>query len=142
VILTLKVVDQRLGTSAPVRRAGVSLRLASERVTAREIIRSRVTAEVEEFSRPRRTQGPTRSFIVDVESNSPEAKLNSLDSARSNARKLFDLEHEIDRAVTGFTQRRFIMLLDDRQIDDLDAPVGLRPESEVVFIYLKPLKGG
>ena len=140
-VAILKVVDEQFGTGAPARRAGVSLRLASERVSAREIIRSRVTAEAEEFNQGRRAQGPTRSFIINVEPDSPEAKLNAIPS-ESRRFGLFDVEQEVDRAITGFTRHRFIMLLDDRQIDDLDEAVGLRPESEVVFVHLTPLKGG
>jgi hypothetical protein len=34
------------------------------------------------------------------------------------------------------------MLLDEREIDDLDQMVGVRPDSEVVFLHLMPLKGG
>jgi hypothetical protein len=140
-VAILKVVDEQYGTSAPVRRAGVSLRLASERVSAREIIRSRVMAEAEEFNHGCRAQGPTRSFIVDVAPDSAEAKLNSMPS-ESRRVGIFDVEHEVDRAIVGFTRRRFIMLLDDRQIDDLDEAVRLGPESEVVFVHLTPLKGG
>jgi hypothetical protein len=135
-VATLKVVDQHFGTGASERRAGVSLRLASERVTAREIIRSRVTAEVEALTQ--RTQAPSRSYIIDVEQGSPESLLNP----SANNAKVPDVEAEVQRAITAFTKRRYIMLLDDRQIEDLDAGVGLRPESEVVFVYLKPLKGG
>jgi len=140
----LKVVDEHFGTSAPVRRVGADLRLASERVSAREIIRSRVVAEVEELNqqKQRHAEGHarTRSFIVDQDSS--ETKLNSVSSLGRRKTKLLDVEMETDRAITAFTRRRFIMLLDDRQIDDLDEAVGLRPESEIVFVHLMPLKGG
>jgi hypothetical protein len=34
------------------------------------------------------------------------------------------------------------MLVDDRQIGDLDEPIVLTPDSEVVFLRLTPLVGG
>jgi hypothetical protein len=138
---TLKVVDEVFGTGAPVRRPGVNLRLASERASAREILRSRVTAEVEELNQRPAEGGATRSYLVNVEASSPEAKLNSF-LARHRKPKPLDVAAEVKRAVTAFERRRFIMLLDDRQIDDLDEALGLRPESEVVFVHLTPLKGG
>jgi hypothetical protein len=114
--------------------------MASERVTAREIIRSRVAAEVEDLKlRTRRHDGrQTRSFIIKIAQDSQEARLNS----SININGELEIEAECERAITEFILRRYIMLLDDRQIDDIDEGVGLRPDSEVVFIYLVPLKGG
>jgi hypothetical protein len=121
----------------------VSLRVASERVSAREIIRSRVEAEVHELNqakeRPDGRAPAARSHMVLAES---EARLNSAPSKAWAWAKSLDVEAEVDRAIAAFGSRRFIMLLDGRQIDDLDEAVGLRPESEVVFVHLTPLKGG
>ena len=135
-VAVLKVVDEHFGASAPARRAGPDLRLVSERVTLREIIRARVAAEVEEINQRQARKALTRSYLIPTDPNSLEAKLNST-SAR-----ILDIEQEVGRAVAAFMRRKFIVLLDDRQIDDLDETVGLRPESEVVFVHLTPLKGG
>lgn len=138
---TLKVVDEQFGTGAPVRRPGINLRLASERVSAREIIRSRVSAEVDELKqgKERRAEAPACSYMIFAE---PESGNSSLSFTAARPARHFDVEAEVERALSAFTRRRFIMLLDDRQIDDLDEPVGLRPESEIVFVHLVPLKGG
>jgi hypothetical protein len=140
---TLKVLDQHLGASAAQRSAGVNLRLASERITAREIIRSRVEAEVHEANQARRLQAEreaaARSHMVLTEA---EQRLNTVPSKGWNWVKSLDIEAEVDRATAAFVKRQFVMLLDERQIDDLDAAIGLRPASEVVFVYLTPLKGG
>lgn len=135
-VAVLKVVDEHFGACAPARRAGPDLRLVSERVTLREIIRARVAAEVEEINQRQARKALTRSYLIPTDPNSLEAKLNST-SAR-----ILDIEQEVGRAVAAFMRRKFIVLLDDRQIDDLDETVGLRPESEVVFVHLTPLKGG
>lgn len=141
----LKILDEHFGANAFERRPAVELRLASERTTARDIIRQRVEAEVDEVNRRNQAHidghARTRSFLIDVDAASPEAKLNLPIIGRRKP-KLFDLDAETDRAIVAFEKRQFIMLLDDRQIDDIDDYVTIMPESEVVFLYLTPLKGG
>jgi hypothetical protein len=141
---TLKVVDEHFGASAPVRRTGMALRLASERVSARDIIRSRVSAEVEEMNARKLSQseGPAQARSYLVEPASPEAMLNAVGSNARRRAEPLDVEAEVKRTLAAFSRRRFIMLLDDRQIDNLDETVGLRPDSEAVFVHLTPLKGG
>jgi hypothetical protein len=51
--------------------------------------------------------------------------------------------HEaIETALRGFSANRFFLLVDRRQIVDLDTPFLLTPKSTVVFLRLTPLKGG
>ena len=120
-------------------------RLASERVTPREIIRRRVEAEVEDLNRTRsahaQAHARTRSFLIPVEAGSAESLLNKI-VPRTRKTKLFDIQSETQRAQDAFDQRGFIMLFDDRQIDDADREVTLMPDSEIVFVYLTPLRGG
>lgn len=143
-VALLKIVDEHFGASKQERQQGVELKLASERVTAREILRQRVEAEVDEINQRKRLAADghmrTRSFLIDLDAASPESVLNTLTPSRKV--KMIDVDHEIARAVSAFENRQFIMLLDDRQIDELDAWVTLMPESEVLFLYLSPLKGG
>jgi len=139
----LRVVDERFGANNT-RVAALELRLVSERVTAREIIRRRVEAEVALLNQRKLMHDDltrSRSLLVDVEPDSAEAKLNPL-FPRLGRPKQIDTEKEVGRAVDAFTARRFIMLLDDRQIDDLDEAVTFTPGGEVVFLYITPLKGG
>jgi hypothetical protein len=138
----LKVVDQSTARSVSDRRAGVTLRLASQRVSARDIIRSRVMAEIQAINRAKQNSSEARgdcSYLVRAEA---EEQLNRASSKAWSWATPEDMEAEVDRALTAFARRRFVMLLDDRQIEDIDELVGLRPESEVVFIHLTPLKGG
>jgi hypothetical protein len=134
----LKVIDERWGSDRT-RMAGPELRLASERVSAREIISQRVAAEVETLNRRQEAHDRTRSFLIEVDASSPEALLNPVLRKR---RRNFDTNKETQHAVEAFEAQRFIMLLDNRQIENLDVEVGLTPDSEVVFLYLSPLRGG
>jgi len=142
---SVRVVDEHFGASAPVRRSACELRLASERVTPREIIRRRVESEVEDVNRAKAAHleghARTRSFLISLEAGSPEARLNGVLSSKHKP-KLCDVEHEAQRALDAFQNRSFIMLFDDRQIDDADQEVTLTPNSEIVFVYLTPLRGG
>lgn len=142
---SVRVVDEHFGTGAPVRRPACELRLASERVTPREIIRRRVETEVEDVNRAKAAHieghARTRSFLITVDANSPEARLNGIIPSKRKP-KLFDVEHETQRALDAFNKRSFIMLFDDRQIDDADLEISLTPNSEIVFVYLTPLRGG
>lgn len=142
---TVRVVDEHFGTSAPIRRRACELRLASERVTPREIIRRRVEAEVEEINRVKiahlEGHARTRSFLIMVDADSAEGRLNGIMPSKRRP-KLADADREVDRALKAFKQRAFIMLFDDRQIDDADEEVALTADSEIAFVYLTPLKGG
>jgi hypothetical protein len=135
---TLKVIDTHLGSGTQRRNVGLDLRLASERVSAREIIRSRVAAEVEEIKLRKQRSG--HSYIIARAAS--ERELNVIGADGRGEAASVDVEAEIAKAVAAFSRRRFIMLLDEREIDDLDQMVGVRPDSEVVFLHLMPLKGG
>lgn len=142
---SVRLIDEHFGSTAPVRRPACELRLASERASPREIIKRRVEAEVEELNQASvaRFEGHarTRSFLIDVDADSPEARLNGPVPGKRKP-KLFEVEREVDRALAAFRNGSFIMLFDDRQVDDIDYVVTLTPDSEVSFVYLTPLKGG
>jgi len=141
----LKMIDEHFGSDARGRRPGGELRLASERVTPREIIRRRVKQEVAELNDTRRRHasgsGITRSFIVDLSSHSPEALLNGRRASKQPL-ILLDADVEADRALAAFQKGAFILLADDHQVEDLDTPITVGSDSEIVFLYLTPLKGG
>ena len=141
----LKIVDEHFGPGGTDRRPAVELRLVSERTTPREIIRRRVESEVEALNErklaPLASHRRTRSFLIDVDATSSEGLLNGLVRAGRKP-ALTRVDAEAARAFKAFEKQRFIMLLDDRQIDGLDDEVTVGPESEVVFLYLTALKGG
>src|SRR5262245_11124747 len=51
-------------------------------------------------------------------------------------------DEAIETALHAFSANRFFLLVDRRQIVDLDTPFPLTPASSVVFLRLMPLKGG
>ena len=140
----LKIVDECFGTGAGERRPALELRLVSERITARDLIRRRVADEVETASRARSEHvaghARTRSFLIPLDQDSPETRLNA--PAKPRRLRLFDEQAEYARAIRAFEKHQFILLLDERQIDRLDDEVALTQDSEAVFLYLTPLIGG
>ncbi|MET7616401.1 hypothetical protein [Streptomyces sp. NPDC005408] len=53
-----------------------------------------------------------------------------------------DTDRAYDRAVEAFGRNGFLVLVGDRQIEELDELVDLGPRTEVVFLRLVPLVGG
>lgn len=137
-VAVLKLVDEDFGTALDDRRSAGELRLVSQRTSARAIIAARVAQEVALLNeRAQATQG-TRSFMV---APGPEERaLNALLPKRPPRR--IDAAAETERACAAFEQRRFLLLVDDRQLDGLDDEIGLGETSDVIFLHLSPLKGG
>jgi hypothetical protein len=137
-VALLKLVDEDFGRPVAERRPAGELRLASERTSARTIIAERVAQEVALIeARAQASQG-TRSFLVAP--GPEETALNPLVSRRPPRR--IDAAAETERACAAFARRRFILLVDDVQLDGLDDEVGFGEASEVIFLHLSPLKGG
>lgn len=129
-----KIVDEQLGKG---RGPAIMLRIASERVTARELILRRVADEVAVANGHH--EDPARSFLIRFDPTSAAA---TLAPAKRGKPVHLDEAEEVEAALAAFSANRFVMLVDDRQIADLDEPIALTPDSEVVFLRLTPLVGG
>jgi hypothetical protein len=142
----LRIRDEVFGKPAADDPPPTELRLVSERVSPREIIRQRVFAEVAEVNERRldhvQQTRRTRSLLIDVDDASPEALLNPAVKSGRRPAVLLDAEAELAKALTAFAKNRFIMLFDDRQVDGLEDDLTVMPGSEVTFVHLVPLKGG
>lgn len=127
----LKIWDETPGQG---RREAAELKLASERVTAAELIRRRVEAEVEAHNA--RTGAVFQGLIQPSES---ERVLNGY---KLKKRRKLDPENQVKVALEAFRKNAFVLLFDDRQIEDPDEYVVITPESEATFLKLVPLVGG
>ena len=45
-------------------------------------------------------------------------------------------------ALDGFRRNAFFVVVDDRQVTELDAEIRIRPETAITFVRLVPLVGG
>jgi hypothetical protein len=128
----LKTIDQVPGTSPA---EGPPLAFEIGRVTAREIVRARVTAEIERHNREREP----RAFLGLVQVAHEEQLLNP---KRAELPKPLDAERQIEVALEAVRKGRVIILFNGEQVTDLDAPLIVTPVSEARFLKFVPLVGG
>jgi hypothetical protein len=127
----LKTMDQVPGSSSV---HGPELSFRAPTVTAREIVRARVEAEVERYN-----DADRRPFVGLVAPATVERELNG--PARERRRPL-DAERQIEVALEAIRKGRVILLFNGAQVEDLDAPLLITPVSEARFLKLVPLVGG
>jgi hypothetical protein len=131
VAITVTVVDE---TTSGERSAELTLDFLTERVTARELIRSRVYQEVREHNARQ-----TTTFRGLVQPTDTERVLNGFTLRRP---RRIDWEAQYAKALDAFGRNGFLLLVDDHQLTELDEEVELRPETNVTFLRLVPLVGG
>ena len=128
-MLRLTVRDE--GTAPPREQHRVTLELPATHLTVRELLRRRIEQEVAEFN-----AGRAQSFRGLVTPHPAERALNP-----ERARRI-DAEKQVAAAVAAFERTRLLVLVDDRQAEDLDEELELTPDSDVSFVKLVPLAGG
>lgn len=128
---TLTIRDERTG-------GGLSdvlvLEFLTERITVRELIRSRVYQEVQDYNR-----GRSQRFAGLVRPEGDEARLNA---PRQSAAREIDWKRQFEVACEAFERRGVLILVGDRQVTGLDDEIVIEPGSEVTFLKLVPLVGG
>jgi len=130
--IVLKTIDQVLGAPSV---EGPVLSFQMGRVTAREIVRARVAAEVERHNTERRP----RRFAGFVPPPEVERQLNA---QRPDLPRPLDPERQIEVALDAIRTGRVIILFNGEQVSDIDAPLIVTPVSEARFLRLVPLVGG
>lgn len=114
---------------------GPKLTFEVGQITARQIIRARVMAEVGRYN----SADVPRAYNALVTPAPHEQQLNGPHRER---RRPLDVEAQIAVAVEAVVKRRVIILFNGAQVDDLDAPLLVTPVSEARFLKLVPLVGG
>jgi hypothetical protein len=120
----------RDGTTAGDTLAALELQLDAERITVAELIRARVHQEV----RAHNARG-TGSFSGLVQPERTEHDLNG-------PLRRIDPDRQTDVALRAFERGHVLLLVDDRQVEELEQEVTLGPGSSVTFLKLVPLVGG
>ena len=128
---TITVVDETVGGDTINE---LTLEFLNERITVRELIRSRIYQEVSEYNAS--LPGSSRGLVQPAEA---ERVLNGY---RLRPARRIDWEEQYRRALRAFESNGFVILVDDRQIEDLDQEIELRHDSKVSFLKLTPLVGG
>lgn len=123
------------------------LELLAARVTVREMIRERILQEVSAFNRLQAQQRnlqdgssynrrqARQAFYGLVQPSANESLLNA-------GRHAVDWQKQFEVACTAFERNGFVVLVDDRQVENLDEEITVQAETTVSFLKLVPLVGG
>jgi hypothetical protein len=131
--VVLKTRDQVLGTATV---DGPPLTFEVGQVTAREIVRARVLAEVERYNAD---DQPCLPHVGLLFAPPEECALNA---PRRQRRQPLDAERQVEVALAAVRARRVVVIYNGEQVVDLDAPLFVTPLSEARFLRLVPLAGG
>ena len=124
---TITIVEMTLSGE----RATRALDAVGEAMPLREVIRWRVREQVAE-----------RKLKLARELPQPTPAEVALNGPRAPKALGVDLEKEYARALEAIAAHQVIILVDDRQVDDLDTRVAPDDACEVTFLRLTPLVGG
>jgi hypothetical protein len=103
-------------------------------MSVRELVRLRVREEVARYNAQ-----PSHHFSGLVRPDDAEVELNGY---HLRTPRRLDWERQADIAERAFARNGYVVLADDRQVDDLDEVIDLSTDPEVVFVKLVPLVGG
>jgi hypothetical protein len=131
---TLKIRDETTFDAGGDEERGFTLHVVDERITVRELIRARVYREVRDYNldQPEYFQGLVQ----------PSDAERSLNGFKMRSRRRIDPERQFELAKRAFYSNGFILLVDDRQVDELEDEIQIRPDTTVTFLKLVPLVGG
>lgn len=127
--ITLAVCEKTPGGSAP---SQYDIEVHDERQTVRELIRNIVFHQVYDHNTA------TREWqrIIAAEA---EMKRNP---KHEHAGKALDWVPKYEQALSAFEKNQIVLLVDDRQIEDLDSEILVNRNTKVTFLKLIPLVGG
>jgi hypothetical protein len=109
-----------------------------ERITLRDLVRTRVREEVTRYN-SQREEGRGDLFAGLV---MPQGAEPTRDGFRMPTRRVIDWEQQADLVTRAFTKNGFFVLVGDRQVTDLDEELHLTAGSDIRFIRLVQLVGG
>ena len=106
-----------------------------ERLTVRQLIGVYVDAQIVQHQTK---EAVHHSFFIPAED---ELILNQKSHSSAKSKPL-DCEKLHVRALLGFEQNQYFILIDDTQAENLDQEIVLSSQSQVTFLRLTPLVGG
>jgi hypothetical protein len=112
-----------------------SLDFLTERITVRELIRSRVYQEVKDHN-AKQNQSEFRGLVQPTDAE------RTLNGYRLKKPRMIDWQEQFDKAVEGFHKNQILILVNDRQMESLDEEIEVGPGTSVSFLRLTLLVGG
>ena len=112
-----------------------SLEFLTERITVRELIRSRVYQEVKDHN-ARQNQTEFRGLVQ------PTGAERTLNGYRLKQPRPIDWQEQFDKAIDAFEKNQILILVNDRQMESLEEEMEVGPKTNVSFLRLTLLVGG
>ena len=110
------------------------LEVTTERMTVRELIRSRVYQEVQDHNL--KNADVFRGMVQ------PEESEKTLNGWKLKKPRQLDWKKQFSRAVEAFEANQILILVNDRQAGSLDEEFVVGSTTTVTFLRLTPLVGG
>lgn len=129
--VTLTVRDE---TTAGQKGEEFTLDFLTEEITVRELIRGRIYQEVKDYNAS--APGLFRGLVQ------PEGAERELGGYRLRAARQLDWREQYEAALAAFETSRILILVDDRQVEELEESIVVDPRTQVTFLKLVPLVGG
>jgi len=108
--------------------------VSKQHLSLRELITTRVEMEVNSYNKS--LTSAYNGLVV------PTKKESILNPLSTRERPKIDAEREVYLALDAFLKNNYFVLVNDRQVDELDHVIEITPKSEVSFLRLTQLKGG
>ena len=115
----------------------LTLDVLSETITVRELIRSRVYQEVQDYNLRQRTGQPEFRGLV-----TPSDAERTLIGVKLRKPREIDWKDQFEKACDAFERNGFFVLVDDKQAANLEDEVVIGHGTQVSFVKLTPLVGG
>ena len=110
------------------------LDLLTEHISVRELIRSRVYQEVQDYNR--RLPESVRGLVQ------PNDSEETVDGFKLKKPRQIEWKAQFDRALEAFESNRVLILVNDRQVESLDEKIVVGPNTSISFLKLTMLVGG
>jgi hypothetical protein len=130
-LITVTIKDE---TGAGRVAASLTLDGIDERITLRDLVRTRVREEVARYN--------AQKSSVFTGLVMPEGAEPGPEGFRMAEARRIDWERQADKAVEALRRNRFFVLVGDRQVTDLDEKLQLTADTDIRFIRLVQLVGG
>ena len=112
----------------------MDLSFLADTITVEDLIRQRVTQEVARYNA--RPAGAFNGLVQPTDSETTPK------GYRLTSHRPIDTEQQIQVALRAFQENGFFIIVDDRQLENLDDVIPVHDDLQVIFMKLMPLVGG
>lgn len=112
-----------------------SLEFPTERITVRELIRSRVYQEVKDHN-AKQNQAEFQGLVQPTDAE------RTLNGFRLKKARQIDWKQQFEKAVEAFENNQVLILVNNYQTESLDETIDIATDTSIAFLRLTLLVGG